>query len=51
MRDLNFKCLAEGKGTTVTVRDPNRAGEDADKVLQRIYTREIWPGFTVFLPP
>ena len=50
VRDLNFKYLAEGKGATVTARfgpdgitlcDPNRAGEAADKVFQRIYDRAI----------
>ena len=44
--DLNFKYLAEGKGATVTARfgpdgitlcDPNRAGDCADKVVERIY--------------
>ncbi len=50
VRDLNFKYLAEGKGAPVTARfgkdgitilDPNRAHEDADKVLQKIYDRPI----------
>ena len=50
VRDLNFKCLAEGKGATVTarfvldgitIRDPNRVGEDADKVFQRIYDKAV----------
>ena len=50
VRDLNFKYLAEGKGATVTARfrkdgiticDPNRSGEGAEKVFQRIYDREI----------
>ena len=50
VRDLNFKYLAEGKGATVTARfgkdgiticDPNRASEGADKVFQRIYDRAI----------
>jgi hypothetical protein len=50
VRDLNFKYMAEGKGATVTARfgadgiticDPNRAGEGADKVFQRIYDRAI----------
>jgi hypothetical protein len=50
VRDLNFKYLAEGKGATVTARfgpdgiticDPNRAGEGANKVFQRIYERAI----------
>jgi len=50
VRDLNFKYLAEGKGATVTARfgkdgiticDPNRASEGADKVFQRIYDRTI----------
>ena len=42
--------IAEGKGAPVTARfgkdgiticDPNRAGEGADKVFQKIYDREI----------
>ena len=50
VRDLNFKYLAEGKGATVTpcfgpdgitLCDPNRAGEAADKVFQRIYEKPI----------
>ena len=50
VRDLNFKYMAEGKGAPVTVRfgpdgitlcDPNRAGEGADKVFERIYDRAI----------
>ena len=50
VRDLNFKYLAEGKGATVTARfgpdgitimDPNRAGEGAAKVFQRIYEKPI----------
>jgi predicted dehydrogenase len=50
VRDLNFKYMAEGKGATVTARfgkdgiticDPNRVGEGADKVFQRIYDRAI----------
>ena len=50
VRDLNFKYMAEGKGATVTARfgndgiticDPNRAGEGADKVFQRLYDRAI----------
>ena len=50
VRDLNFKYIAEGKGATVTARfgpdgiticDPNRAGEGADKVFQRIYEKPI----------
>ena len=50
VRDLNFKYLADGKGATVTARfgpdgiticDPNRAGEGAAKVFQRIYDRAI----------
>ena len=49
-RDLNFKYLAEGKGATVTacfgsdgitICDPNRAGEGADKVFQKIYEKPI----------
>jgi hypothetical protein len=48
--DLNFKYLTEGKGATVTARfgkdgiticDPNRASEGAEKVFQRIYERPI----------
>ncbi len=50
VRDLNFKYLAEGKGAPVTARfgpngitlcAPNRAGEGADKVFQRIYEKPI----------
>jgi hypothetical protein len=50
VRDLSFKYRADGKGATVTARfgpdgitlcDPNRAGEGADKVFQRIYNRAI----------
>ena len=50
VRDLNFKYLSEGKGATVTARfgrdgitivDPNRAGEGADKVFQRIYDKPL----------
>jgi hypothetical protein len=50
VRDLNFKYMAEGKGATVTARfgpdgiticDPNRAGEGADKVFQKIYEKAI----------
>ena len=50
MRDLNFKYLAEGKGATVTARfgkdgiticDPNRVGEGATKVFQRVYEKAI----------
>ena len=50
MRDLNFKYLAEGKGATVTpcfgpdgitLCDPNRAGEGAAGVFQRIYDKAI----------
>ena len=50
MRDLNFKYLNEVKGATVTARfgkdgitlcDPNRASEGADKVFQRIYEKGI----------
>lgn len=50
VRDLNFKYMQEGKGATVTARfgpdgiticDPNRASEGADKVLERIYNRAI----------
>ena len=50
VRDLNFKYLAEGKGAAVTARfgkdditlcDPNRAGEGAEKVFQKIYEQAI----------
>ena len=50
VRDLNFKYLAEGKGATVTARfgkdgitivDPNRAGEGAAKVFEKIYEKPI----------
>ena len=50
VRDLNFKYMAEGKGATVTARfgkdgitlcDPNRASEGADKVFQRIYDKPV----------
>ncbi len=50
VRDLNFKYMSEGKGATVTARfgpdgiaicDPNRAGEGADTVFQRIYEKAI----------
>ena len=50
MRDLNFKYLAEGKGSPVTARfgpegitlcDPNRANEGADKVFQKFYEKVI----------
>ena len=50
VRDLNFKYLAEGKGATVTARfgkdgiticDPNRASEGADKVFEKIYGKEV----------
>ena len=50
VRDLNCKSMAEGRGATVTARfgpdgitlcDPNRASEGADKVFQRIYGKAI----------
>jgi len=50
VRDLNFKYMSEGKGATVTARfgkdgitlcDPNRASEGADKVFQCIYDEAI----------
>ena len=50
VRDLNFKYLSEGKGATVTARfgkdgiticDPNRASDGADKAFQRIYGKAI----------
>ena len=50
VRAQSFKSLAEGKGATVTARfhpdritlcDPNRAGEGAAGVLQRVYEKAI----------
>lgn len=50
VRDLNFKYLAEGKGSPVTARfgadgitivDPCRAAEGVDKVFQKIYQQPI----------
>ena len=50
VRDLNFKYLQEGKGAPVTARfgkdgitiiDPNRFSEGADKVFQRIYEKAV----------
>jgi len=50
VRDLNFKYLAEGKGAPVTARfgsdgitivDPCRAAEGADKVFKKIYGQPI----------
>jgi hypothetical protein len=50
VRDLNFKYLTEGKGAPVTARfgadgitivDPNRASEGADKVFQRVYDKAL----------
>jgi len=50
VRDLNFKYMAEGKGATVTARfgpdritivDPNRAGEGAAAVFQKIYDQAV----------
>lgn len=50
VRDLNFKYMAEGNGATVTARfgedgiiivDPNRAGEGASAVFERIYDNPI----------
>jgi predicted dehydrogenase len=50
VRDLNFKYLSEGKGAPVTARfgadgitivDPCRAAEGADKVFHRIYQHPI----------
>ncbi len=50
VRDLNFQYLQEGKGATVSARfgaegmslvDPNRAGEGAERVIQRIYEKPI----------
>ena len=48
--DLNFKYMAEGKGATVSARfckdgitvvDPNRVSEGADRVFQKIYERPL----------
>jgi predicted dehydrogenase len=50
VRDLNFKYLSEGKGAPVTARfgkdgitivDPMRAGEGADKVFRKIYDKPL----------
>jgi predicted dehydrogenase len=50
VRDLNFKYLNEGKGAPVTARfgadgitivDPHRAADGADKVFQRIYAHPV----------
>ena len=50
VRDLNFKYTKQGKGAPVTARfgedgitivDPIRASEGADKVFQRIYDKAI----------
>jgi TRAP-type C4-dicarboxylate transport system substrate-binding protein len=50
VRDLNLEYVSEGNDATVTARfgkdgiticDPNRANEGADKVFQRIYDRAI----------
>jgi predicted dehydrogenase len=50
VRDLNFRYMQEGKGATVTARfgadgiticDPNRADEGAEKVFQRIYGKPV----------
>ena len=50
VRDLNSKYMAEGKGATISARfgpdgitivDPNRVGEGAAKVFQRIYAKPI----------
>jgi predicted dehydrogenase len=50
VRDLNFQYIQNGLGAPVTARfggdgitiiDPNRAGEGADKVLARIYEKAI----------
>lgn len=50
VRDLNFKYLQEGKGAPVTARfgkdgitiiDPHRVNEGAQKVFQNIYSKEI----------
>jgi hypothetical protein len=50
VRDLNFKYLAEGKGATATARfgkdgitmcDPNRPSEGANKVFYKICGRAI----------
>ena len=50
VRDLNFQYTQSGRGAPVTARfgadgitiiDPNRAGEGADKVFERIYGKAI----------
>ena len=50
VRELNFKYMPEGKGATVAARsgkdgitlcDPSRTDEGADRVLQRIYDWSI----------
>jgi predicted dehydrogenase len=50
VRDLNFKYLQEGKGAPVTARfgpdgitivDPHRVSEGADKVFQKIYGQAL----------
>jgi predicted dehydrogenase len=50
VRDLNFKYLQAGKGAPVTARfgpdgmtivDPNRAGEGAAAVFERVYEKSI----------
>ncbi len=50
VRDLNFKCLAQGKGATVTARfgpdglaicTPNSASEGADEVFLWVYLEPI----------
>jgi predicted dehydrogenase len=50
VRDLNFKYLSEGKGAPVTARfgeegitivDPMRAAEGADKVFHKIYDKPL----------
>jgi hypothetical protein len=50
VRDLNFQYLQSGRGAPVTARfgtdgitiiDPNRAGEGAEKVFARIYEKAI----------
>ncbi len=49
-RDLNFKCLAQGKGATVSARfgpdglaicAPSSASEGADEVFQWLYLEPV----------
>ena len=50
VRDLNFKCLNEGKGAPVTARfgddgitivDPTRAAEGVSAVFSKLYTKPV----------